>query len=56
MLKVQENLRVSTDARNLSAPEEHSDNESDEEPQLLGEAKAAMHRTALPVSSACRQD
>ena len=41
-LKVQENLKVITDARNLSAPEEHSDNESVDDPQLLGEAKAAM--------------
>ena len=31
MLKVQENLKVITDARNLSAQEEHSDNESDDE-------------------------
>ena len=42
MLKAQENLKVITDARNLSAPEEHSHNESDDEPQLMGEAKAAM--------------
>ena len=42
MLKAQENLKAITDARKLSAPEEHSDNESDDEPQLMGEAKAAM--------------
>ena len=42
MLKAQENLKAITDARKLSAPEEHSDNESDDEPQLVGEAKAAM--------------
>ena len=42
ILKAQQNLKVITDARNLSAPEEHSDNESDDEPQLLGEAKIAM--------------
>ena len=42
MLKAKENLKVITDARNLSAPDEHSDNESDNEPQLMGEAKAAM--------------
>ena len=39
MLKAQENLKAITDARKLSVPEEH---ESDDEPQLVGEAKAAM--------------
>ena len=38
MLKAQENLKAITDTRKLSAPEEHGDNE----PQLMGEAKAAM--------------
>ena len=42
MLKAQENLKAITDARKLSVPEEHGDNESDDEPQLMGEAKAAM--------------
>ena len=42
MLKAQENLKVITDARKLSEPEEHGDNESDDEPQLMGESKAAM--------------
>ena len=42
MLKAQENLKAITDARKLSVPEEHGDNESGDEPQLMGEAKAAM--------------
>ena len=42
MLKAQENLKAITDARKLSVPEEHGDNESDDEPQLMDEAKAAM--------------
>ena len=42
MLKAQDNLKAITDARNLSALEEHSDNESDDEPQFFGETKAAM--------------
>ena len=42
MLKAQENLKAITDARKLSVPEEHGDNESDDEPQLMGEALAAM--------------
>ena len=42
MLKAQENLKAITDARKLSVPEEHGDNKSDDEPQLMGEAKAAM--------------
>ena len=42
MLKAQENLKAITDARKLSVPEEHGDNESDDEPQLMGEAKAVM--------------
>ena len=41
MLKAQENLKAITDARKLSAPEEHG-NDSDDEPQLMDEAKAAM--------------
>ena len=47
MLKAQENLKAITDARKLSVPEEHGDNESDDEPQLMGEAKAEcrMFRT-----------
>ena len=35
MLKAQENLKAITDARKLSVPEEHGDNESDDEPQLM---------------------
>ena len=37
MLKPQENLKAITDARKLSVPEEHGDNKSDDEPQLMGE-------------------
>ena len=42
MLKALENLKAITDARKSSVPEEHGDNESDDEPQLMGEAKAAL--------------
>ena len=51
MLKVQENLKAITNARTLSPPEEHSDNKSDDEPQLMGEAKAAMQDVQEMIDS-----
>ena len=42
MLKAQENLKAITDARNCQHQRNNSDNKSDDEPQLMGEAKSAM--------------